>query len=320
MTVLRLVSRPSLGVYRAIAEQMKKSSSEGQEKDIQATKVPGVDASFWARQEPGLQFALQAAVNGGSASRTGGGRPPSYSPSSFESVFTGGRTVLFLQALLRTVGSVMIVDEAYGLADKEFEGLVNTLVFWATECKLQWGTVLLGYADQMERFLSTANPGLRRRYDTTIEFGHYTAAELTAIFCARALASDNTTLVALGEEDFVTMARERDDDALRAMAHAMFDEFYRKIAPHGMRGDWTSRNVFGRTIDGVFRGSNAGAAEMLFADAASNQSTRFTGPEGGAAAMMLEEDLSPAPAMYFITPAHVDACISGRLKVSRPYG
>lgn len=92
-------------------------------------------------------------------------------------------------------GKVLLIDEAYNLNpagssklngsnDPYREGAVNTLVERIQNVPGENRCVLmLGYRDDMERFLRDANPGLKRRFalEDAFEFEDYTADQLMHI-------------------------------------------------------------------------------------------------------------------------------------------
>ncbi|MEI2715353.1 MAG: AAA family ATPase [Nocardioides sp.] len=84
----------------------------------------------------------------------------------------------------RALGGVLFIDEAYSLArggPQDF-GLeaIDTLVKRLTDDEGEFLTIIAGYPDEIAEFLAS-NSGLESRFGKTIEFGAYSAAELTQI-------------------------------------------------------------------------------------------------------------------------------------------
>ena len=96
--------------------------------------------------------------------------------------------------LASTIGKVLVIDEAYGLAgnsslqqrgpDRYRRAVIYTLV-----AEVQGGPgedrciLLLGYKDQMEGMFRSVNPGLACRFpmSSAFEFEDYTEAQLSEI-------------------------------------------------------------------------------------------------------------------------------------------
>lgn len=86
-------------------------------------------------------------------------------------------------------GKVVLIDEAYALYDPESstqdqygQEAIDALVGCITDPANQDIVLILaGYSNKMSAFLR-ANPGLSRRFPTTIDFPNYTAAECVQIF------------------------------------------------------------------------------------------------------------------------------------------
>jgi len=96
-----------------------------------------------------------------------------------------GQTALkTLRVCEQALGGVLFIDEAYTLAggDRDYgQEAIETLLTFMENHRGELAVVVAGYPDEMGRFIS-ANPGLRSRFDLTIEFPDYSLAELDAIF------------------------------------------------------------------------------------------------------------------------------------------
>jgi len=86
--------------------------------------------------------------------------------------------------------SILFIDEAYSLTcDRDEFGLeaIQTLLVEMENNRGQLAVVVAGYPDEMDDFLR-ANPGLRSRFDITINFPDYTERELIEILFSMASA------------------------------------------------------------------------------------------------------------------------------------
>lgn len=93
-------------------------------------------------------------------------------------------------------GGVLFIDEAYALASNKQEGdfgqeAIDILNKAMEDFRDDLIVIAAGYHDEMQDFLD-ANPGLRSRFNRTIEFPNYSAEELIEIMCNRARKLDYT--------------------------------------------------------------------------------------------------------------------------------
>ena len=107
-----------------------------------------------------------------------------------------GQTALKTRRVCETaLGGVLFVDEAYSLTSspegRDSYGIesVNTLLTFMENHRGQMAVVVAGYPYEMYEFVES-NPGLRARFDVTIEFPDFSPAELEAIFLGFAQRND----------------------------------------------------------------------------------------------------------------------------------
>ncbi|CAB4889905.1 unannotated protein [freshwater metagenome] len=96
------------------------------------------------------------------------------------------------QVCEQALGGVLFIDEAYSLDGGERDygsEAVDTLLTFMENHRGEMAVVVAGYPTEMHRFVQS-NPGLRSRFDLTIEFPDYSLAELDAIFGGLAAQHD----------------------------------------------------------------------------------------------------------------------------------
>lgn len=99
----------------------------------------------------------------------------------------GGSEKKVQEAVERAMGGVLFIDEAYGLNEGQFgKAAIDKLVPILENERGKFVCIVAGYTEDMRNFLNT-NTGLSSRFNKTIDFPDYNAAELETIF--RSMAS-----------------------------------------------------------------------------------------------------------------------------------
>lgn len=99
-----------------------------------------------------------------------------------------------MEVVEKAKGGVLFIDEAYALSSGKQEGdfgqeAVDILNKAMEDYRDDLIVIAAGYHNEMQDFLD-ANPGLRSRFNRTIEFPNYTAEELVTILINRASKLD----------------------------------------------------------------------------------------------------------------------------------
>ena len=291
MVRLGLIESPTLQSYTSLGKTLENSLTGGETDRIAGTSLPAdVPEALYSRLSAPSLFALRAASGDKTSPQP---EPQVYDPGKFESPFEGGRVAQFLRGVFRTLGSSMIIDEAYGLSNARFRDIVDQLVALITQLKTQWSTVLLGYQEDMDEFFATGNIGLRRRYDITISFNSYSASELVAILILNTIRADNIVFAAT-EEQVLTVAAEPDPDdaSVKDAVTSVMNDVYKKMGPYAMIHR-SSQNRFGS--------DNAGAVEKLFGALGTAAITKFLG----------------APTLLLVTPDDVAGQMENKVQFGR---
>lgn len=96
----------------------------------------------------------------------------------------GETAVKTTEAIDSAIGGVLFIDEAYTLAsgsEQDFgQEAIDTLLKRMSDDQGRFVTIAAGYPDEMRKLMNT-NPGLDRRFGTTIAFEPYSAEELSQI-------------------------------------------------------------------------------------------------------------------------------------------
>jgi SpoVK/Ycf46/Vps4 family AAA+-type ATPase len=101
--------------------------------------------------------------------------------------YVGQTAIKVVDVVEKARGGVLFIDEAYALmprheSDFAHEAL-STLVQKMEDLRDELVVIMAGYRDEMQQMID-ANPGLRSRMTTIIDFPNYTPVELHAIFGA----------------------------------------------------------------------------------------------------------------------------------------
>ncbi len=106
--------------------------------------------------------------------------------SGLVGAFIGATAMKTRRVCREALGGVLFIDEAYTLVNKDNEKdfgpeAVATLLTFMENNRGQVAVVVAGYPAEMTRFLD-GNPGLRSRFDVTVDFPDYDGADLEQIF------------------------------------------------------------------------------------------------------------------------------------------
>ena len=115
--------------------------------------------------------------------------------SAFASQYKGGAERKTKEIVDRALGGVLFIDEAYSLTPSKGGGdggdaaaVIAQLMKRMEDDRDRLVVIVAGYTDEMKVFMD-ANPGMKSRFNRTIEFPDYTAGELAEIF--RRMAKKN---------------------------------------------------------------------------------------------------------------------------------
>lgn len=87
--------------------------------------------------------------------------------------------------ITKALGGVLFIDEAYALykgSENDYgQEAIDSLVKWMEDYRQDLVVIVAGYQDEMQEFIE-ANPGLRSRFNTWIDFQNYKVQDLSQIF------------------------------------------------------------------------------------------------------------------------------------------
>ena len=109
--------------------------------------------------------------------------------------YMGQTSEKVMEVIEKAKGGILFIDEAYALANGQQgdfgQEAIDILNKAMEDNRDDLIVIAAGYHDEMQDFLD-ANPGLRSRFNRTIEFPNYDAAELLEIMTNRAKSLDYT--------------------------------------------------------------------------------------------------------------------------------
>ena len=109
--------------------------------------------------------------------------------------YVGQTAIKTDQKVTEAKGGILFIDEAYALSEggqNDFgKEAIEIILKRMEDLRGQFGVIVAGYPDNMRRFLES-NPGLKSRFDITINFPDYTTEELYQIALA-ILAKESLT-------------------------------------------------------------------------------------------------------------------------------
>jgi len=131
--------------------------------------------------------------------------------------YVGQTAIKTNKAIDSAIGGVLFIDEAYTLSSPQGgndfgKEAINTLLKRMEDDRGKFITIVAGYTDEMERFLSS-NPGLASRFTKFIDFDDYSPSEMTEIFKSMAEAKGMTLSEGVEEaieNMFVALYNQRD--------------------------------------------------------------------------------------------------------------
>ena len=118
----------------------------------------------------------------------------------------GGSERNVQEAVDRAMGGVLFIDEAYGLNEGQFgKAAIDKLVPILENERGKFICIIAGYTEDMRNFLK-ANPGLKSRFNKTVDFPDYNPVELETIF--RSMAEEKGLKLDREASDMLHMEME----------------------------------------------------------------------------------------------------------------
>ena len=114
--------------------------------------------------------------------------------NSLVSGYLGQTALKTREVCERALNGVLFIDEAYGLAveGRDYgQEVIETLLTFMESHRNEFVLVVAGYPDKMNTFLDS-NPGVKSRFDLTLDFPDYNMDELTTMFKALVKENDYT--------------------------------------------------------------------------------------------------------------------------------
>lgn len=101
-----------------------------------------------------------------------------------------GQTSIKTRSVLRkALGGVLIIDEAYSLGSHEnrsyIDDFIGTFLSFSSEHKGEFGCILMGYKDCIEKNILNVNKGMRRRFPNIMNISDYKIKELRDILVSK---------------------------------------------------------------------------------------------------------------------------------------
>jgi stage V sporulation protein K len=106
--------------------------------------------------------------------------------------YTGQTAIKTTKVIESALGGVLFIDEAYSLqAEQDNFGAeaINTLLKAMEDHRSELIVIVAGYTKEMDKFLES-NPGLRSRFNTTLDFEDYSPAEMLDILVEMSRKAD----------------------------------------------------------------------------------------------------------------------------------
>lgn len=106
--------------------------------------------------------------------------------TDLKSKWVGGTAIKVQEAIEFALGGVLVIDEAYALADTEADKfskeLIDVLNRNLTDYAGRFICIIIGYKEEIEGRFFSQNPGLHSRFRFRFEIDPYNADELSQIF------------------------------------------------------------------------------------------------------------------------------------------
>ncbi|MCF6171302.1 MAG: AAA family ATPase [Bacteroidales bacterium] len=98
--------------------------------------------------------------------------------------YVGQTSIKTMDLIKKAQGGILFIDEAYSLTEGHNDGFgkkaIATLIKQMEDKRKEFGLIVAGYPDNMERFLES-NPGLQSRFDRSFKFEDFSEKDLFII-------------------------------------------------------------------------------------------------------------------------------------------